>query len=55
MVRPEEFVGLKTGGPDNDYKVVGYMHVQGKRFASGFNHKAVTFSQHYVALNQATR
>jgi type IV secretory pathway TraG/TraD family ATPase VirD4 len=55
MVRPEEFVGLKTGGPDNDYKVVGYMHVQGKRFASGFNHKAVTFSQYYVALNQATR
>ncbi|MBK8227488.1 MAG: type IV secretory system conjugative DNA transfer family protein [Flavobacteriales bacterium] len=50
MVRPEQFVGLKTGGPENDFKVVGYMHVQGKRFASGFNHHLVTFPQNYTPL-----
>ena len=47
MVRPEQFVGLKTGGKENKYHTVGYMHVQGKKFASGFCYKAVTFHQQY--------
>lgn len=45
MVRPEEFVGLRSGGPQNTYLVDAYMHIQGKPFPSGMNHRKVTFSQ----------
>ncbi len=45
IVRPEEFGVLKTGGEQNGFKVTGYMHVQGKQFLNGFNHRYVTFSQ----------
>ncbi|HTN46356.1 MAG TPA: TraM recognition domain-containing protein [Flavipsychrobacter sp.] len=47
VVRPEQLVGLKTGGDHNKKIAVGYMHVQGKKFASGFNHTAVSFSQEF--------
>lgn len=48
MVRPEQLVGLKTGGKENNYHTVAYMHVQGKKFADGCCFKAVTFNQHYL-------
>ncbi|KAA2241530.1 TraM recognition domain-containing protein [Chitinophaga agrisoli] len=45
MVRPEEFAGLKTGGPLNNFEVECYMHCQGKPFASGLNFNKVKFKQ----------
>lgn len=45
MVRPEEFVGLSTGGPLNNYMVKGYFHRQGAPFKNGTNFKEVYFSQ----------
>jgi hypothetical protein len=45
VVRPEQFVRLKNGGPLNDHDVTAIMYVQGKGFYSGFNHREVTFSQ----------
>lgn len=51
MVRPEEFVALKTGGPLNQFKVSGYLHVQGKQFSNGFNHKRIIFNQNFI-INQ---
>ncbi|MBO0950586.1 type IV secretory system conjugative DNA transfer family protein [Fibrella forsythiae] len=47
VVRPEEFVRLRTGGPKNNLRVEGYMHRQGEGFASGFNHIKMTFDQGY--------
>lgn len=47
LVRAEQLVGLKTGSRQYNYHVVGYMHVQGRKFASNYNHKAVTFHQQY--------
>lgn len=46
MVRPEEFVGLKMGGPRNSFLVDSYMHLQGISFADGMNFKKITFKQH---------
>lgn len=51
MVRPEEFVRLKTGGPANNYKVEGYIHRQGAPFPSGYNHLKALFKQS-LAFNQ---
>ncbi len=45
MVRPEEFVRLKTGGPLNQYRVEGYLHRQGDPIFKGLNHVKMTFSQ----------
>lgn len=45
MVRPEEFVGLKTGGPENDFLVEAYVHRQSKAFHDGWNYRKITFSQ----------
>jgi hypothetical protein len=47
LVRPEEFVRLRTGGPKNNHRVEAYMHRQGEPFASGFNHMLINFTQHY--------
>ncbi|RRA98643.1 type IV secretory system conjugative DNA transfer family protein [Larkinella rosea] len=47
LVRPEEFVQLKTGGPLNNFLVEGYLHRQGDRVLKGFNHVKMTFSQQY--------
>lgn len=47
MVRPEEFVRLKTGGPRNNFCVEGIVHRQGEPFPNGLNHKKVSFSQEY--------
>jgi hypothetical protein len=45
MVRPEKFAGLKTGGPDNNYVVEGYMHRQSKSFSKDINYKKIIFNQ----------
>jgi hypothetical protein len=45
MVRPEEFVGLKTGGTLNDNCIEAYMHKQGKKFHDEQNHRKITFKQ----------
>lgn len=48
IVRPEEFGLLTTGGPLNEYKVSGYIHLQGKRFSNGFNFKKIVFNQNQI-------
>ena len=48
VVRPEEFVRLKTGGPPNSYRVEGYLHRQGEPVLNGLNHKKMAFNQHYL-------
>lgn len=50
MARPEEFIGLKTGGPDNSLQVEGYMHRQGRSFADGLSFKKIKFRQDYNPL-----
>ncbi len=45
IVRPEEFVGLKSGGKNNNFQVEGYMHRQGQSFPDGWNFRKITFSQ----------
>lgn len=45
MVRPEEFVRLRTGGPLNQHRVEGYLHRQGDPIFKGLNHVKMTFSQ----------
>ncbi len=47
LVRPEQFGSLRTGGPLNDFKVDGYLHLQGDRLPSGRNHLKMTFNQNY--------
>lgn len=44
-IRPEEFGILKTGGPDNDKVITGYVHVQGKVFSNGFNYRKIIIHQ----------
>ena len=48
IVRPEEFVSLKTGSPNNSYVVEGYMHFQGDTLDNGSSHIKATFNQKYV-------
>ena len=45
MVRPENFMGLASGGPMNQFRVGAYMHWQGKSNESGFNHIKAVFNQ----------
>lgn len=47
MVRPEEFIQLKTGGLLNEYRVEGYLHRQGDSIYKGRNHIKMTFNQNY--------
>ncbi len=47
MVRPEEFVGLKTGGQLNHFLVDGYIHRQGQAFQRGVNFQKITFYQNF--------
>jgi type IV secretory pathway TraG/TraD family ATPase VirD4 len=46
-VRPEEFMSLKTGGPNNNFLVEAYIHCQGDPQFKGLNFSKVTFSQKY--------
>jgi type IV secretory pathway TraG/TraD family ATPase VirD4 len=45
LVRPEEFVSLKTGGPLNNHKCEGYWHRQGDPLFNNRNYKKITFNQ----------
>lgn len=45
VVRPEEFVKLKSGGPRNNFLVEAYMHCQGLEFPNGFHHQKIIFKQ----------
>ncbi len=47
MVRPEEFVRLRTGGPLNNFRVEGYLHRQGDPLLKGLNHTKMLFNQNY--------
>lgn len=46
-IRNEEFSSLKGGGPANKFKVSGYIHVQGMKFANGFSHRYIVFDQNF--------
>lgn len=50
VVRPEDMVRLKTGGEHNNFKVEGYIHVQGTPIKDGFSHSKIMFDQN---LNQS--
>lgn len=50
MVRPEQFVSLKTGGPVNNLCTEAYIHKQGNAFHNGFNHLKVTFKQDFSPI-----
>lgn len=45
VVRQEDFNRLRTGGPQNDYIVEGYMHRQGDSPFEGMNHRKMSFNQ----------
>ena len=45
MVRPEEFVKLRTGGPLNNFQVEGYLHRQGDALLKGLNQTKMVFNQ----------
>ncbi|GAA3913620.1 TraM recognition domain-containing protein [Chitinophaga oryziterrae] len=45
LVRPEEFVGLCTGGPQNGKRVSCFIHRQGNKFHNGFNFIEAFFPQ----------
>lgn len=47
MVRAEEFVRLRTGGPKNNFRVEGYLHRQGDPLLKGLNHTKMLFNQNY--------
>ncbi len=48
QVRPEEFVGLKTGGARNGYKVDGYFHKQGDMLFDNKSFKRMRFDQNFL-------
>jgi hypothetical protein len=47
ILRPEEFVGLKTGGRLNNYRVDAVIHTQGKKLMKEVNFKTVSFNQNF--------
>ncbi|MCF8324416.1 MAG: type IV secretory system conjugative DNA transfer family protein [Leadbetterella sp.] len=48
LVRPEDFVRLKTGGPKNNFHVEGFLHKQGDPIHKGLNHTKITFNQNFL-------
>lgn len=47
-LRPEQFSSLKGGSAVNNFKVSGYIHVQGMKFANGFSHRYIVFDQKFT-------
>ncbi len=45
LVRPEQFAGLKTGSPENNFLVEAYVHRQSRQFSKDKNFKKITFIQ----------
>lgn len=48
ILRPEDFTRLKTGSPQNNFIVEGYMHVQGMTQQNGLSHTKALFNQKYI-------
>ncbi|HEY1024934.1 MAG TPA: TraM recognition domain-containing protein, partial [Sphingobacteriaceae bacterium] len=48
VMRPEQFVSLKTGGPANNNIVDGILHMQGNQLARDFNFKKIRFDQNFT-------
>lgn len=48
LVRPEEFAGLRTGGPLNHFKVQAYIHIQGNTLKETSNYLPLVFDQNYT-------
>jgi hypothetical protein len=46
-VRSEQLIQLKTGGPQNNFIVEGYMHRQGDTLFGNRNHLKMNFNQNY--------
>jgi len=44
-VQPSEFMGLKTGGPENNFICEAYIVMQGKKFSNGAHFKKIRFNQ----------
>lgn len=53
-IRPEEFVRLRTGGPDNKFFVQGVLHRQGDSIIGGKNYIKLQFFQNYTPNNKFT-
>ncbi|MFM8834924.1 MAG: hypothetical protein ACKOEV_15085, partial [Cytophagales bacterium] len=47
IVRPEQIVQLKTGGPANEFITEAYVHRPGDPFVTGLNHLKMKFRQNY--------
>jgi hypothetical protein len=45
MVRPEDFIRLRTGGSRNNFYCDCYVHKQGHGFPNGQNFKKIKFKQ----------
>ncbi len=52
IMRPEQFVGLKTGGPANQLIVEGILHMQGNQLSQDFNFKKIQFDQQFITKQQ---
>lgn len=46
-IRPEDFAQLRTGGPKNNFKVEGIIHLQGIPLVEGDCHTLIIFNQNY--------
>ena len=45
VIQPEDFLKLKSGGEDNNYKVQTIMVIRGKEWKTGEPFREVTFDQ----------
>lgn len=54
IMRPEEFVSLRTGGPANNQLVDGVIHTQGKQITPTANFKKISFSQNFSLKTKTT-
>lgn len=48
LMRPEEFVKFRTGGPLNNFRVEGVLHKQGDMVLNGQNHVKMVFNQQFI-------
>lgn len=49
IVRPEDFVRLRTGGNLNNFKVEGYLHLQGNPIKDGASYAKIIFDQNFTS------
>lgn len=48
ILRPEQFVSMKSGGPDNDFTVEAYIHRQGIPFHDGLSFRKIALMQNFT-------